>query len=879
MEIEKRLSVGEADSFPPRIEEWVAKEFQLPQNAVEQIAAYFADAYRSLGIIPSQQTLVLERFFDESGGMQLVLHAPFGSRINRAWGLALRKRFCRSFNFELQAAATDDAIVISLGTQHSFPLDEVFRYLNSKTVRELLVQALLDAPMFTIRWRWNATRSLAVPRFRGGAKIAAPLQRMESENLLAAVFPDQLACLEHIVGDREIPDHPLVKQTIDDCLTEAMDIDGLEEVLRRIEHGEIRCIARDLPEPSPLAAEILNARPYAFLDNAPLEERRTQAVYTRRASDRNGSDGLGILDAAAIEKVKTEAWPEATNPDELHDALMLIGAMPPEEIQRNARNGNAEHFISTLVAENRATRIFVSLEHGDPATKNFCIAAERLPMLQAIYPTAVCEPELVLPDSMHGKTWERADAIRELVRGRMEVCGPITAGELAGTLVLQQSEIDAALLALESEGFVLRGKFHPDAAEQEWCDRRLLARIHRLTIDRLRAEIQPVSVHDFYRFLFTWQRADQEHQVEGLEGLQSVLEQLDGCELPLAAWESAVLPARVADYDPEWLDRLCFSGRVGWGRLSTPQNSNARASAPLRTSPIALYLRENLADWLTLTLPKSATELSVNSQAVFEALQSGGALFFSELVNRSGLLPSQVEEALSQLAALGLVTSDSFDGLRALLVPSNKRPTFGRNTAKRRRRTNLASIEFAGRWSLLPRSGAVPVAMGVPNGVGPRETAMEKFARVLLRRYGVVFRRLLERESFPVTWYELGRIYRRWEARGEIRGGYFVGGVSGEQFALPEAIGLLRSIRKSSSNRQLITLSAADPLNLQGVLTPGARIPAFTANRILFRDGLPVAALESREIRKLSDEHIPDLQIENALRIGKLRPSLRPYYK
>ncbi|HEY3660794.1 MAG TPA: hypothetical protein VGK91_06165, partial [Candidatus Udaeobacter sp.] len=706
------------------------------------------------------------------------------------------------------------------------------------------------------------------------------LQRMESENLLAAVFPDQLACLEHIVGDREIPNHPLVKQTIDDCLTEAMDIDGLEEVLRRMEHGEIRCIARDLPEPSPLAAEILNARPYAFLDNAPLEERRTQAVYTRRASDKNGSDGLGVLDAAAIEKVKSESWPEATNPDELHDALMLIGAMPPEEIERSARDGSAQQFISTLVAENRATRILVSLERGDPATKSFCIAAERLPMLRAIHPNALCEPELVLPESMHGTTWERADAIRELVRGRMEVCGPIMISELADTLVLQRSEIDAALLALEAEGFVLRGKFHPDVAEQEWCDRRLLARIHRLTIDRLRAEIQPVSIHDFYRFLFAWQRVDLEHRTEGLEGLQSVLEQLDGCELPLAAWESAVLPARVADYDPEWLDRLCFSGRVGWGRLSTPQNSTTRASAPLRTSPIALYLRENLADWITLSLPNWATELSVNSQSVFEALQSGGALFFSELINRSALLPSQVEEALSQLAALGLVTSDSFDGLRALLVPSNKRPTFGRTSTKRRRRTNLASIEFAGRWSLLPRNSAVPAAMGrAQNGADPREKALEKFARVLLRRYGVVFRRLLERESFSVTWYELGRTYRRWEARGEIRGGYFVGGVSGEQFALPEAIGLLRSIRKSSSNQELITLSAADPLNLQGVLTPGARIPAFTANRILFRDGLPIAALESREIRTLSDENFPELQIENALRIGRLRPSLRPYYK
>jgi ATP-dependent Lhr-like helicase len=879
--------------------DWLVREIGLPQNAAEQVAAYFADACRSLGAIPSQETLMLERFFDESGGMQLVLHAPFGSRINRAWGLALRKRFCRSFNFELQAAATDDAIVISLGTQHSFPLDEVFRYLNSKTVRDLLVQALLDAPMFTIRWRWNATRSLAVPRFRGGAKIAAPLQRMESENLLAAVFPDQLACLEHIVGDREVPDHPLVKQTIDDCLTEAMDIDGLEEVLRRIEQGEIRCIARDLPEPSSLAAEILNARPYAFLDNAPLEERRTQAVYTRRASERNGRDGLGILDSAAIEKVKTEAWPQATNADELHDALMLIGVMTPEEVHRSASE-TPEQFIFTLIGEHRATRLLLSMECGYPApagplskcgnvralqnggaTKTFYIAAERLPMLRTIYPDVLIEWELNLPDPFRAKTWERADAIRELVRGRMEVCGPLTVRELADTLVLQPSEIDAALLALEGEGFVLRGKFHPRAGEQEWCDRRLLARIHRLTIDRLRAEIQPVSLHDFYRFLFAWQRAGQEHRVEGLEGLQFVLEQLDGCELPLAAWESAVLPARVADYDPEWLDRLCFSGRVGWGRLSTPQHPNARASAPLRTSPIALYLRENLADWLMLSPPNSAIELSVTSQAVFDALQSGGALFFSELVRRTdkSVLPSQVEEALSQLVALGLVTSDSFDGLRALLVPSDKRPTFGRNTAKRRRRTNLANIEFAGRWSLLPRSGGSLAGMGASNGAGPREAGIEKLAWVLLRRYGVVFRRLLERESFPITWYELGRIYRRLEARGEIRGGYFVGGVSGEQFALPEAIGLLRSIRKSSSNGEVITLSAADPLNFQGILTPGTRIPAFTGNRILFRDGLPVAALESGEIRKLSEENIADLQIENALRIGKLRPSLRPYYK
>ncbi len=857
----------------PTVRAWLVNELKLPSDAAQQVVDYFADTYRALGAIPSQRTLVMERFFDESGGMQLVLHSPFGNRINRAWGLALRKRFCRSFNFELQAAATDDSIVISLGTQHSFPLDEVFRYLNSKTVRDLLVQALLDAPMFTIRWRWNATRSLAVPRFRGGSKLAAPLQRMESENLLAAVFPDQLACLEHIVGDREIPDHPLVNQTIDDCLREAMDIDGLEDVLRKIEAGEIRCIARDLPEPSPLASEILNARPYAFLDNAPLEERRTQAVYTRRASERNNGDGLGILDSAAIEKVEKEAWPQATNADELHDGLMLLALMTADEVQgalQHESNGaGAEQLLNELIAAGRVTQLRA-------ADKEFWITAERLPMLKTIYPDAAVNPQIVPPESAQRQTWERSSAIRELLRGRMEVSGPVTDSQLENILGLPRSEIEQGLLGLESEGFVLRGKFHPNTTEQEWCDRRLLARIHRLTIDRLRAEIQPVSGQDFYRFLFAWQRVDAEHRVEGPEGLQSILEQLDGCELPLASWESAVLSARVSDYDPEWLDRLCFSGRVGWARLSSPEHPNARSTAPLRTSPIALYQRENLEDWRALALTKSTIELSTPAQTVRDSLANSGALFFAELIQRTSLLPSQVEEALSELAALGFVTCDSFDGLRALLIPSNKRPTFGRNEGKRRRKANLASIEFAGRWSLIRKESAAQ-----PNGVDStrRDSAVEKYARVLLRRYGVVFRRLLERESLNVTWYELGRIYRRLEARGEIRGGYFIAGVSGEQFALPEAIGLLRSIRRSNASYQLITLSAADPLNLEGILTPGPRIAAFTANRVLFCNGLPVGALEGREVRRLADNSVSDSEMDAALRVGKLRPSLRPYYK
>src|SRR6185437_10289569 len=603
--------------------------------------------YRALGALPSQDTLIMERFFDESGGMQLVIHSPFGARLNRAWGLALRKRFCRSFNFELQSAATDDAIVLSLGTQHSFPLDEVFRYLNSKNVREVLVQALLDSPMFPIRWRWNATRSLALPRQRGGKKIPAPLQRMESENLLAAIFPDQLACLENIAGDREVPDHPLVKQTIDDCLTEAMDIEGLEHLLRRIEAGKVKCIARDLPEPSPLAHEILNARPYAFLDNAPLEERRTQAVYTRRASDSAANDGLGILDTAAIDRVCADAWPRSANADELHEVLLLLGVMTEEEIVRChdasdvANREPAAQQISTLRDQHRAGRMTDS--------PYFYVAAERLPMIQAVYPNAKTDPTLTPPEVDAKKTWERPDAVRELVRGRMEVSGPITTVALNSFFHLPASEIDQALLALEAEGFVLRGKFRPGAAETEWCDRRLLARIHRLTINRLRAEIQPVTVAEFQRFLLAWQHVSPEHKREGPEGVEAVLNLLDGYEAPAASWEPAVLASRVKEYTPQWLDQLCFTGRIGWGRLSPPQNVKARGFTPLRSSPVALFTRGHLRRWLELAPPPALSEFSADTDLVLKTLAQGGAMFFGEIVQHSGLLQSRVEQALGEL--------------------------------------------------------------------------------------------------------------------------------------------------------------------------------------------------------------------------------------
>ena len=850
---------GERQPILDALADWLMTEAPLSRTGALQLAIYFYDAWRSLGALPSERTIIMERFFDESGGMQLVIHSRFGARLNRAWGLALRKRFCRSFNFELQSAATDDAIVLSLGTQHSFPLDEVFRYLNSKTVREILVQALLDSPMFPIRWRWNASRALALPRQRGGQRIAAPLQRMESENLLAAVFPDQLACPENLVGDREVPDHPLVRQTIEDCLIEAMDIEGLEHLLRRIERGEIRCIARDLPEPSPLASEILSARPYAFLDNAPLEERRAHAVQTRRAGDSAGQNELGILDAAAIERVCEEAWPQAQNVDELHDAVLQLGLATTDELKRC--HSDAQKWLEELGRDNRVAQ---------SAEPPFWFATERIEFVRAVYPEQKIGSPKVLSLTAR-KPESPENALRELVRGRMESVGPVTVGQLADFFHVPASSIEQSLLALEGEGFVLRGKFHPGATEMEWCDRRLLARIHRLTINRLRAEIEPVSLADFQRFLLSWQHVTPERQMEEISGVEAILHLLDGYELPAAAWEPAILAARVKDYDPRWLDQLCFTGRFGWGRLSPPPNQKSQPFPPLRSSPISLFSRENAAHWLALAdLPRRT--FSADTELVLKTLAERGALFFGEIVRHTGLLKSRVEQALGELVSHGWVTADSFEGLRALLTPQEKRARFG-DVGRPRRHRVVTSIEYAGRWSLL-RNYQQTVET---HDAGQNEEAVQTFARVLLQRYGVVFRKLLDREALQVSWFELGRAYRQMEARGEIRGGHFVTGVSGEQFALPEAIGLLRSLRKTEKVRDLISLSGSDPLNLVGILTPGSRIPALWRNRILLRDGVPVAALEAGKVLNLDgDLDLP--AAESALKIGKLPTALRRYY-
>ena len=814
----------------------------IPRAAAEQLVEYLGESRRMLGELPTQRLLVAERFFDEAGGMQLVLHAPFGSRINRAWGLALRKRFCRQFNFELQAAATEDAVLLSLGPQHSFPLESVFRFLHPNTVRDILIQAMLDAPVFATRWRWNANISLAVPRYRSGRKVPPPLQRMESDDLLAAAFPDAAACLENIPGDREIPDHPLVAQVLEDCLHEAMDLDGLQAMLRGLESGEIRCIARDLPEPSPLSHEILNARPYAFLDDAPLEERRTQAVQTRRAFEPGSADDLGALDLEAIERVRDEAWPEVVHADELHDALQVSGFLTAAE-GIAGRDGNSwESFFTELTRDRRALQI-----------DGLWVAAERAAQVRSL-------PDLA--------------AVRELLRGRLEILGPTTADELASSLAIAVGTIDQALLALESEGVVLRGRFTPGRNQLEWCERRLLARIHRYTLNRLRAEIAPVSSGDFQRFLLSWQRVASEDRVAGLEGLASVIEQLDGFEVPAGAWESEILAARTTEYDPALLDLLCLTGRVAWARLSTPgslPSDGSHVSRPIRSTPVALFRREHRDRWLELSGTRPEERLSSNAESVRDALRSKGASFLPELISSSGLLQTQVEQALGELAGAGLVTSDSYAGLRSLLTPSAKRQPIGGGT--RRHRTVPFGMEAAGRWSLIRQE-----ATGGSQEEGPDAAAIEFYARVLLRRYGVVFNKLLAREGITVPWRELLLVYRRLEARGELRGGRFVAGVTGEQFALPEAVVSLRAARRQAETGTLVSISAVDPLNLLGSVLPGERVAAVARNRIVFSDGKPLAVLEGGEVRMLEEVSPERGQAITAVLLRRaVSPKLRMY--
>jgi ATP-dependent Lhr-like helicase len=826
--------------------QWTVNEVGLSPEVARQLAEYLNEGERTLGAIPTPECVVLERFFDESGGMQLVLHAPLGGRINRAWGLALRKRFCRGFGFELQAAANEEAIVLSLGLQHSFPLEEVFDYLHPDRARDLLVQALLAAPMFGARWRWNVTRALLLPRTQGGKRVPTALLRMRAEDLLVQAFPQVLACPETLPpGEMPVPwEQPLVRQTIEDCLTEAMDVEGFLQVLRDLGAGRIQRRAVDNAQPSAFARGILNAMPYAFLDDAPLEERRTRAVLARRALDPQTADTLGALDPQAVARVREEAWPQPESAEELHESLLWMGYVTQAEAHRCAWSA----WLDELRAAGRARR----------------------------------------EDGASGMRWYATEAPRDpvtVLRGRLDAIGPVLAGAAAGAATLDLPAVADSdrplLLQLEAQGLILRCRI---AGQDAWCERRLLARMQRYTLERLRREIEPVSAGELWRFLACWQHADERFRLDGPRGVAEVLRKLAGFEAPAVEWESSILPDRVRDYRPEWLDQLTLSGEIAWGRLWGAGNP------PVRSTPICLLPREDLHLWLELASRTGADEnrgaLSSYAQAILETLHRRGASFTQDLERATGLLPSHFEMGLTELIGQGLVTCDSFSGLRRLLTAPSRRSSVVK-------RTKLAP---AGRWSGLRSGGRImagagPQAAGEPapgaigalgsaaepaggasgaggaGGVGSvgsvggaggaggafatesSDQSIELAAGQLLRRYGVVFRKIIERERLPVPWRDLVRVFRRQELRGEIRGGRFVQRFAGEQYALPEAVELLRRLRRRSTEipphgrgrgadgrgEGELEVSAADPLNLQGVLTPEPRVPALGRKKVLVR--------------------------------------------
>ena len=812
----------------------LARELAVPEEAARQVISYLVATNVALGHMPTQATLVAERFFDEGGGMHVVIHSTFGSRVNRAFGLALRKRFCRSFNVELQAAAGEDAIILSLGPMHSFPLDTIFSFLNSKTVRSVLIQALLDAPLFQTRWRWNASRALAVLRFRGGKKVPPRFQRMDSDDLLALCFPDQVACLENIPGDREIPAHPLVEQTIRDSLTEAMDVTQLERILDAVEQGAIRCVARDLTEPSPLAHEILNARPYAFLDDAPLEERRTQAVQMRRFADPNNASDLGVLNPDAITQVLRDAAPQPRDADELHDVLLVHAFLPVEEAP----------WPELLEHLRKGGRVFrCEIQEG-----SYWVAAERLHWARAVHPEGAFSPSPIASISQ-ALQLDRESALIEMIRGRLEYIGPTTAEELARSLLVEAIDAQQALLALESEGFILRGSFRANSSE-EFCERRLLARIHRLTLNRLRREIEPVSPSQFIDFLTHHQSVQPSTQREGRAGTLAILEQLAGFPIAAASWEADVLRTRVRNYGPNSLDELCLSGQVTWNAQRRHAVESRSTQGPIKSTPISIVPRDEAFLWRRRTTNHL---LSADATRLAEILAKSGALFFDDLKKRSGLLTTQTEKGLAELIASGLANTDSFAGLRALLTPESKRRDHRKHSGRHRRGAAPTSLNAAGRISWL---GPVQVNESDSDeldleSLTAEDSRLESIAWTLLARWGIVFRRILEREAALPSWGQLLRVYHRLEARGEIRGGRFITGFSGEQFATSESLQLLRQIRRQGPSTGLIRLAATDPLNLMGIITPGARLSATPKNQFLLKGGQFVGVLEAGEIKLL----------------------------
>ena len=825
-----------ADRPADEAKRWLAQECGIGRAAADMIVGYLRAGLAALGALPTMNAIILERFFDEAGGMQLVGHAPFGARVNRAFGLALRKRFCVTFDFELQAAASDNAILLSLGPQHSFPLDRVPKFLASKTVEQVVRQAVLTSPLFQVRWRWNLNTSLTILRMRGGRKNPPAIQRMEADDLMAAVFPTLAACQENVApGPLEIPDHPLVRQTLADCLHEAMDIDGLRDLLGGIETGRITVITRDTTEPSVLAHEILNGQPFTYLDDeTEAANRRSRQVRIPRGLPVEARD-LARLDRGAIDRVAEQVRPQPRDADELHDLLMTLFALRPQPAWRP--------WFEDLAAAGRAAEIPVP---GDALPEDaeavpedaeavpgdaeagggwlWC-AAERQAVLQPLYPDLQ-----VAAGSPQARSMDAETAAAEMLRGHLDVRGPSTAEDLARATALRPADVTLALIRLENEGFALRGHFTDPDGEEEFCARRVLTRIHAYTRQRKRHETEPVTAQDFMRFLLRWQHVTPDTRREGSRGVLSVVEQLQGFELAAGAWEKAILPARVTGYRREWLDEVCLDGGIAWGRLSVRSENDELPRrgglTPSRATPITLTIRDDLP-WLLRAArgehrPAEPGPGPVSD--VLDVLRERGALFPPDLAVATRQLPTQVEEALWDGVARGLITADGFRAVRSLFARRTMQNAPGRHRLRRGSQLRSAA---AGRWSLLP--DAAP-------DCDPDELA-EAVAEQLAARWGVVFYDLLVRENLAVPWREVLWALRRMEARGTVSGGRFVAGFSGEQFAHPDAVEMLREIRKRPRDGQTIELSAADPLNLAGIVLPGPRIPAVATNSVSYTDG------------------------------------------
>jgi ATP-dependent helicase Lhr and Lhr-like helicase len=812
---------------------WLKQECCVDDAGAEQMIGYMVAGRAVLGAVPALDTIIAERFFDEGGGMQLILHAPFGGRINKAWGLALRKRFCRGFNFELQAAATDNGLNISLAEQHSFPLGDVFDFLTEQTVTGLLEQASLDSPIFRARWRWDAGRSLQLLRFYNGKRIAPQVQRTRSDDLLASVFPQVAACQENIEGDIQIPDHPLIREVMKDVLTEAMDLEGLIGLLAGIRTGAIRCLAVDSATPSAFAHELLNANPYAFLDDAPLEERRARAVSMRGMVPDKLLGEAGRLDPTAIAELREECWPDVRDEHELHDLLCSLMVVPTE-IQSCVGAFHWPVFFERLATQGRAT----VAEH---AGQQYWVAAERMQHLRLLWPGVSFERSLPCPPEANELVL--GDVVRKAVQGWMALLGPVTSRTLGVRLGLEPVAIWAAMLVMEMQGTILRGVFEgagQAAADEdvEWCERRLLQRIHKRTLAGLRKQIEPVTPAVYLQWLMRWQKVVPRAQLSGESGVLEALRLLEGFEAPAIEWERTLLPQRVAGYDPRWLDTLCLEGVVGWGRISPhPAFSTLgdfaapKRVVPTSMAPVTFFLREE-ALWMDRCLAERAipepalqaclSELAWQTRA---HLSQYGAVFAGDLVRGLGAPAEQVNRALWELVAAGLVTADGFDSLRVLIDPRRK----AIQSVRRTRNT-------VGRWSLLnPAAGAVET---VGAQAERREAEIESACWILLRRYGVVFRDVLERETTIPRWRELVGMFRRLEARGSVRGGRFVNGFGGEQFAVPEAVASLRESRLKGNAEEAVTVAATDPLNLAGIVVPGERPAAVPGKTVTFLGGV-----------------------------------------